>query len=229
MIYLSGVTNDTIEAALLAHGVGLICQPGNGYGARVDRYRHWAADNGCFRAQWDELTWLRWLEKLPRERCLFAVAPDVYPDAAATLRRSLEFAPLIRELGFPVALVAQDGAENLAIPWPEIDCLFIGGERLPDPRREWKVGEAARGLAREARRQGKWVHMGRVNGLYRLERAREMGCHSADGTIVKYGYPGQPNFRAEEPQGWVAWLEANPTLPNHLEAPEHPNHREALL
>lgn len=111
------------------------------------RFPFWAADNGCFNATWSEDHWLRWLDRLPRERCLFATAPDVYPDARATLDRSVHYFGLIREMGFPPALVAQDGAERLDLPWDEFDCLFIGGEKRMPSRLEWKLSAAAEGLA----------------------------------------------------------------------------------
>ena len=138
------------------------------------------------------------------ERCLFAVAPDVLADARATLRASSYMLAWIRELGLPAALVAQNGQERLPVPWDEIDALFLGGsaEHAPcgyvrpwddlerthcpcgRPLTEWKLGPAARELAAEARRHGKWVHMGRVNSLRRLLYAESIGCDSADGTFL---------------------------------------------
>lgn len=233
MIYLSGVTNDRDEPALIAAGVGLMVQPGNSYHLRVDRYPTFAADNGCFGGKWDEDKHLAWLDRLPRERCLFAVAPDAYPDASATLELSSGYFDLIRDMGFPVALVAQDGAEELDLPWDDFDCLFIGGEAK---RPEWKLSEAAEDVARRARAHGKWVHMGRVNSLARMERARSMGCLSADGTFIKYRRrvrAGETNERdtrgACELSDWRSWLYRNPPLPlSRFETPSLPVHRAAL-
>lgn len=230
MLYLTGVTNDRDEPALVAAGVGLIVQPGNSYHLRVDRYPFWGADNGCYADKWDEDKWMRWLEPIPRAGCLFAVAPDVYPDAAATLKRSSDYFDIIRELGFPVALVAQDGAESLELPWDDFDCLFIGGAKGPN---EWKTGEQAEGLVRVARTRGKWVHMGRVNSLSRLSRARAMGCHSADGTYLKYrlrqnGATPLADRGVQELAQWRDWLVLNPALPFAAETPSLPVHKEAL-
>lgn len=218
MKYLTGATNDKDEPALLAAGIGLMCQPGNSYHLRIGRYRTWGADNGCFSDKWAEDPWLAWLDRLPRDECLFAVAPDVYPDAAATLGRSVRYFGLIREMGFPVALVAQDHAERLVLPWDDFDVLFVGGKKQ---RHEWKLSEAAESLTRRARNHGKWVHMGRVNSLGRLERARSMGCDSADGTFLKYrrrrllgeSDTARDGRGARELADWAAWLHANPTLP----------------
>lgn len=186
VIYLTGATNDAIEPTLIARGFGLMCQPGNSYRLRADRYPFTGYDNGCFAGKWAEDAWIDALGAFPRERCLFAVSPDVYPDAAESLRRGLSFAPVVRELGFPVAVVAQDGAERLTWPWDEIDCLFIGGKRRTPGRLEWKESEGAAQLAKQARNAGKWVHMGRVNTPRRLWRAWRMGVLSVDGTLVKY-------------------------------------------
>jgi hypothetical protein len=114
-------------------------------------------------------------------RCLFATAPDVVGDAAATLRRSERMLPLIRcYTGFSAALVAQDGLEDLDVPWEEFDALFIGGST------GWKLGPAARRLVAEAKQRGHWVHMGRVNSFKRLRYADAIGCDSADGTFLTY-------------------------------------------
>jgi hypothetical protein len=110
-------------------------------------------------------------------RCLFATAPDVLGDAAATIERSRYMLPAIREYtGLPAAFVAQNGQERLPVPWDEFDVLFIGGDT------RWKLGPAAAGLAAQAHRRGKWVHMGRVNTRQRLRYAVHIGCDSADGT-----------------------------------------------
>lgn len=79
MIYLSGSTNDTVEKALVAAGVGLMAQPAT-YGSRTPRYPFWGADSGCFNpvTYVGDDRYLRWLEALDaKERCLFATCPDV--------------------------------------------------------------------------------------------------------------------------------------------------------
>lgn len=143
----------------------------------------WCADNGCFSDVFNEAKWWAWLQANAHraDSCVFAVAPDVVADAAATLARSAPWMPKIRALGYPVAFVAQDGLENLTVPWDEFDALFIGGST------EWKLGRHARAIAREAKRRGKHLHMGRVNSLQRLRYARWLGCDSADGTFIKRG------------------------------------------
>lgn len=240
LLYLSGVTNDRDEPFMLAAGIGLMLNPGNGYHRRVDRYPFWAADNGCFNDRWVEDKHLAWLEALPRDGCLFAVAPDVYPDAQASLDRGSLYFELIREMGFPVAVVAQDGAENIDYPWDDFDCMFIGGARTPNPRDEWKISAAAERVVKRARKEGKWVHMGRVNsgdGVgSRLERARSMGCLSADGTFIKYRRRRRANEHvdareargAQEVDRWITWLDSNPTLDPPLETPSLPIHRQAI-
>lgn len=145
----------------------------------------WCADNGCFGKGYPgDDAWFAWLESFApeqRERCAFAVAPDVVGDAAATLARSLPWLPRIRALGYPAAFVAQNGLEDLQVPWDELDALFIGGDTA------WKLGRHARALITEAKRRGKWVHMGRVNSARRLRYATATGCDSADGTYLTRG------------------------------------------
>lgn len=143
----------------------------------------WCADNGCFGKGFDEQRWWSWLEANAHAAadCVFAVAPDVVGDAAATLARSAPWLPRIRALGYPVAFVAQDGQEHLPVPWDEFDVLFIGGSTA------WKLGAAARRLVAEAKEHGKHVHMGRVNSLRRFRYAEAIGCDSADGTYLTFG------------------------------------------
>ena len=143
----------------------------------------WCADNGCFSDKWDEGRWWRFLVKNAEhaDTCLFAVAPDVVGDAAATAAKSTPWIEKMRDLGYPVAWVAQDGQENLPLPWDRIDCLFIGGST------DWKLGAAARALVGEAKRRGKWAHMGRVNSKRRFDYARLIGCDSVDGTYLTFG------------------------------------------
>lgn len=144
----------------------------------------WCADNGCFGKGYPgDDAWLDWLADNAHDaaRCAFATAPDVVADAAATLARSAPFLPKIRALGYPAALVAQDGLEHLPVPWSEFDVLFIGGST------GWKLGPEARALVTEAKARGKSVHMGRVNSKRRHDYARHIGCDSVDGTFLTYG------------------------------------------
>lgn len=165
----------------------------------------WCADNGCFGKGFPgEDAWLAWLDSFTpeqRARCLFATAPDVVADAAGTLERSRPWLPKIRELGYPAAFVAQDGLENMPVPWDEFDALFIGGST------EWKLGPHAARLAREAKARGKWVHCGRVNSERRLRYCAAIGCDSVDGTYLVFG-PDQNLPKLKR------WLDRNQTAPS---------------
>lgn len=143
----------------------------------------WVADNGAFSDKFVEADWWRFLvaNANAADSCLFAVAPDVVADAQATLDRSRPWMPKIRALGYPVAFVAQDGLEDLAVPWDEFDVLFIGGST------EWKLGPHARVLAAQAKVRGKGLHMGRVNSERRFKYAAAIGCDTVDGTFLTFG------------------------------------------
>jgi hypothetical protein len=79
--------------------------------------------------------------------------------------------------------------------------------------------------------------MGRVNSLERMERARSMGCLSADGTFIKYRRrhrvsdvhaDARDERGAVELGGWLRWLRENPLLPlTTFETPSLPVHRDA--
>ena len=183
--------------------IGQICTPasGNAVTPGVD----WVADNGVFGDTYpgDE-KYLAWLDERTwaRARCAFAVAPDVVCDAQATLDRSAPMLTAIRRAGYPVALAAQNGLENLTVPWADFDVLFLGGDTA------WKLGPHARQLTVEAKARGKRVHMGRVNSGRRIRYAAYIGCHSADGTYLAHG----PDQNLPKLLGWLRVLDTQAPL-----------------
>lgn len=197
MIYLTGVAGAGVLEVAQARprvDLGMLAQP-DGHDHRIAEWPVWAADNGCYAAgdRFDLARWLGWLGSRPaRDRCLFAAAPDVVGDPVATLERSLPVLPVIRELGYPAALVAQDGLERMEIPWGAFDALFLGGST------EWKIGPALE-LVGRAHAEGKHVHMGRVNSHRRWRLARDYGVDSCDGTFLAYG----PDVLMRRLQAWL--------------------------
>lgn len=145
----------------------------------------WAADNGRFSSPstYTDAAYLAWLRKRwpYAERCLFATAPDVVGDAAATLELSLPMFARIAEMGYRPALVAQDGLTERMVPWSLFGAFFVGGSTA------WKLSEAAYRLARQAKRRGMWTHMGRVNSWQRYRAAAAAGFDSVDGTAIRFG------------------------------------------
>lgn len=193
MIYVATPSSLLVRDAMTARRIACMTTPAQGN--RVPDGALWAADNGAYGNGYpgDE-PWLAWLESRPYDRdlCLFATAPDVVGDARATLIRSEPFLPVIRDLGYPAAFVAQDGAEETGVPWDDLDCLFVGGTT------EWKTSEHAARLVNAARSHGKWAHMGRVNSWRRWQIAEAFGCDSVDGTFLAYG----PDYRLPEVLAW---------------------------
>jgi hypothetical protein len=167
----------------------------------------WAADNGCFATphRFSEDGYTRWLTRNRdcRQTCLFATAPDVVANARATLDRAVTWLPKLRALGYPAALIAQDGLEAERVPWDAFDALFIGGST------SWKLGRHAARLVGDARRRGKWVHMGRVNSYRRLRLAEAMGCDSVDGTFLAFA----PLRNLPVLARWLERLRCEPLLP----------------
>ena len=200
MLYLSGACMASQASVLAAQGIGLMLQPKNGMLTYLEQHRFpgWAADNGCFAQgeQFTPLTFYRWLARVPRSRLLFVVAPDVFPDHAATVARATPFLKDLRADGYPTAFVAQNGADVMTVPWELFDCLFIGGTA------PWKLGRPARQLVRHALQLGKRVHMGRVNSSRRLLYARLIGCHTADGTFLKFRNRLGPTRGLQEMDDW---------------------------
>lgn len=139
----------------------------------------WAADNDCFNG-FHQYRFERMLDAVSGvPGCLFITCPDVVGDARQTLGMFNVWSGRVAEAG-PVGLVAQDGLTVEDTPWSQFQTLFIGGTT------EWKLGEEARMLMKEAQAQGKWVHMGRVNSWRRVEYAKACGVDSIDGTQLSW-------------------------------------------
>ena len=200
MIYLSGVVRPDLPA-MLTPRMGQLPPDGQA----------WAADNGRYASPQDytDAKYLAWLARMDpyRDRCIFATAPDVWGDYDATLELSLPMLEPIRALGYPVAMVAQDGIERYLgdeggdsdIPWEDFDVLFVGGSDT------WRHSDGLRAVVAEAKRLGVWVHMGRVNSLRRMQYAESIGCDSADGTSLRFD-PNKPV------QSWARHVIANPSI-----------------
>jgi len=202
-MFFANPSTAPIRAAMAAGHIGAVMSPAQGN--RLPAAASFIVDNGCgpgrdgqpgtgYPGDRAYLELLSHMSAQSRRRCLFAVAPDVLGDAAATIRRSAPFTGRIRAwFGLPAALVAQDGLEHLDVPWHDLDVLFLGGSTA------WKLGAAARDLTAEAKARGRHVHMGRVNSLRRLRYADAIGCDSADGSYLAFG----PDENLPKLLGWL--------------------------
>lgn len=196
MRYFTGVSTKGVIEHLDRYPLAIMLQPDNHYERHRRTYGTWAVDNGCYALRHTltggpddiaikktfEERWWKWVTRLAdgTPGCAFVVAPDVVADAQATLAWSRPWLAKIRALGFPAALVAQNGLEDMDVPWDEFDVLFIGGTT------EWKLSPMAALLVSEARQRGKEIHMGRVNSHRRITIAAQMGCDSVDGTYLRF-------------------------------------------
>lgn len=159
--------------------VGQLLTPLTGYRLR-EPARPWAGDNGGFK-KLDAPGLFRMMKRNEqhRETCLFIAVPDIVASAQRTLELFCHFAPQMA--GWPLALVCQDGQENLPIPWADIAAVFIGGST------SWKCGPHAEAIVKTAKILGRHVHVGRVNDAARWRHFEEMGADSADGTgLARY-------------------------------------------
>lgn len=178
MLLVSGATATVRQHAGHPH-LGQLMRPGNG---NVPTLPYWAADNGAFTG-FDADAFIAMLGRLPRT-AKWVAAPDVVGDWRATEVLFAEWSPRIRELGFPVAYVLQDGCERI----PDADCLFVGGTT------DYKLSRQAATWMREAKRRGMLVHVGRVNSVRRMRWAYDNGADSIDGTSVSMF-----------PDRWLLW------------------------
>jgi len=208
-MYLAGNKNKAWLHLLDAAEIGLLNTPANNY--VIKQGWTWAADNGCFneRTYVGDNKWFAWLCRQAPANCLFATAPDVVGDHAATVERSAPWLPQIRAAGFPAAFVLQDGATPDTVPWASFDVAFVGGTD------SFKLGGADELIA-EAHRRGKRVHVGRVNSGKRYERFAALGVESCDGTFLGFG----PQANLPQLQSWIRKHKEQPPLWPHLD-PAH--------
>jgi len=137
----------------------------------------WAIDNGGYKKlNIQALLALLKREEHRREQCLFVAVPDIVGSARRTLEVFERWKP--RLSGWRLALVCQDGQEDLPIPWDEIDAVFIGGSTA------WKCGPHAEHIIRAAKALDKWVHAGRVNTPMRFKHFEDLGVDSCDGNGI---------------------------------------------
>ena len=104
IVYLSGAipkpgpTRAAIEAD---PNLGFMITPN--MGNKAGAWRYWGSDTGCFSTKgvraFRREAYLGWLEKQDRSTCLFATAPDVVGDYAATLELAAPVLPEIRARG----------------------------------------------------------------------------------------------------------------------------------
>lgn len=148
----------------------------------LTRYKNhsgsFAMDNGCF-SEFHESAFISLLErdKVYRAECKFVTCPDIVGNA----RRTMELWEHRRKwipTNWPTALVLQNGIEDMSIPWDELDAVFIGGDD------RFKDGQAVVDIIKTAKILGKWVHVGRVNGVDRFSHFESKGADSCDGSGV---------------------------------------------
>lgn len=113
-----------------------------------------------------------------RERCVFVAAPDVICNARRTLEVFRYWQPILARDAWPVALVIQDGIQELDIPWHLLKAVFIGGSD------DFKLGRDAVDVIRAAQAMGKWVHIGRINSPHRADKFTVLRADSCDGTGI---------------------------------------------
>ena len=115
-------------------------------------------------------------EEANKGECLFVTVPDVVGNARRTLELWSHRERFVQD--WPLAFVAQDGAENLEIPWAGMAAVFIGGR---DP---WKDSQASLDIVKTAKTLGLHVHVGRVNNAKRFRLFAEAGADTCDGSGI---------------------------------------------
>lgn len=209
MLYLATASGPKVRDAMTNGHLGQMITPKSGN--RLTPGVTFALDNGIVKMvngmpvtdpNWSETDWLAMLDRYQSvPGCLFAAVPDFVGDADETNRRWARYHGAVRNRGYRCAYVTQNGCRSIPA---SAGAVFVGGDDT------WKDGPDALRLTRQARRDGLWCHMGRVNTRTRLIRAALDGYHSVDGTYLAYGpdtnLPKLARYlrRAAEPTLWEA-------------------------
>jgi len=193
MLVLLDTSHDlAVAASELGMDVGQFITPLTRYANRGGKF---AIDNGGF-SQCDPAGFISLLEreKPNMQQCIFVAVPDVVGDARRTgeLFEHWHW----KMPGCPLAFVAQDGQQDLPIPWKLINAIFIGGST------QFKMSRHAEAIIKCAQWQQKWVHVGRVNGAGPVRHFEKLNVDSIDGTgLSRYSHMRETvRLRHDSPQ-----------------------------
>jgi hypothetical protein len=206
-------TSEALDVCAMELGceVHQLVTPAPGF-TRQKEHDWFGFDNGAFGGFNKD----RFLSILQRERevkhlCKFVVVPDVVADARRTSEVFEEWKYSLS--GWPLAYAAQDGVEDLPIPWKHIEAIFIGGSTA------WKLGQHAKAVIRCAQALGKWVHVGRVNTPGRFEYFDNLGADSIDGTgLARYTHMREGIWKAYNQPNLLTDLAPNAAPSSHPKA-----------
>lgn len=176
------------------NGWGYMDSPATGKKRVLDAGYDWIVDNGAYSGVFDEGRYFRHLGRNVRYlgTNVFAVCPDVMMDKEGTLGMWQTYSQRVRELGYRVGYVLQDGSTPEDIPG-NCDAVFVGGST------EWKLSNGADVCIAYAKSKGLWVHIGRVNSRKRFDHFLLTGADSVDGNFLNYG----PDINKPKIQAWL--------------------------
>lgn len=154
----------------------------------------WMCDNNAFTNDFSAVHWLDMLiaNRKFKSTCLGIPIPDKVGDCLETLRLFGLYHQIVKDNGYPVALVSQNGLTPMMTPWDYFDVLFIGGDD------DHKLGSEAAILIAEAKARGKWVHVGRVNSEERIRNFWMVDSVDGSGLIRDAGQSRGKRFSEYE-------------------------------
>lgn len=156
--------------------IGWMVSPATGFFPPRDLIPY-AIDNGKYAAfssnsEWDENAFFHLLDKYKfrSHQPMWVVVPDAVGNKDETWWLWDRYEPRMRQYGWKLAFVAQDGMVPTDVP-RNADVVFIGGST------NWKWRNVALFAASCER-----VHVGRVNWHDKLEYCQRLGIMSVDGS-----------------------------------------------
>ncbi len=180
-VYVGQTRARALIAELTSYGWGEMTQPKE----VPARRRPWALDNAAFLAfkankPWEADAFRTAVEaaaegKHPPD---FVVAPDIVAGGAASLERSLEWLPWLRQHELKVYLAVQDGMTltQIAPLVGAFDGLFVGGTEV------WKI-ISGWWWVKLAHACGRPCHIGRISGRERVRLVKTWGTDSIDSCV----------------------------------------------
>jgi len=149
----------------------------------------WVMDNGAF-SDFNEARFMRMaMDALNCDDCLWFAMPDVVGNHSDTIHMFYEYKEKLSRHWIGVqenfyskkmAFVLQDGCNKNSVPWSEITAVFLGGTT------QFKMSRDAWLICEEAKRRGKWVHIGRVNTPPRITYFHGLADSIDGSSLAKY-------------------------------------------
>jgi len=197
IVYTGETRSGSLRSSLSSRGIGLVVQRGRIGKAETDLWTRYIFDNLAFSdwksgSQFDSSSFtkdiLSILDLQEEKRPDFSVLPDVVAKGKESLSLSMSWLYRFGRTSIRWALVVQDGISSEDVNWSApFHTIFVGGST------RWKL-DTAPTWVKEAHKNGKSCHIGRVGSAQRVRWARAIGADSIDSSLPLWSEENMRSF-----------------------------------